>query len=278
MLRRLAEQLGLMEEPSPDQLFQRAGRIQQVVRPWEWLLNPSFSGWENIPEDRPLLFVGNHTLFGILDAPFLWVGLFREKGIVLRGLGDKLHFQIPGWRELMNRYGIVLAEPAQCSRLMEKGEAILVFPGGAREVTKRKGERYQLIWKERRGFARLAVQHGCTIVPFASVGIEDMFHVVLDGDEVAASPVGGLLERLRIRKDVLMPLAVGKGPLGLPRLQRLYFHFGPAIHTKGLDPQDEDAVWSVRETTRLSIEESIEMLRQKQRQDPKRFPFFPTLR
>ena len=37
---------------------------------------------------------------------------------------------------------------------MERGEAILVFPGGGREVMKRKDEDYVLIWKERLGFVR----------------------------------------------------------------------------------------------------------------------------
>ncbi len=275
MLRDLSERMGWMRGPSYEDLARRARRIERLLWPWERLLQPAVSGWENIPEDRPLLFVGNHTLFGVLDAPLLWLALYREKGILLRGLGDRLHFQIPGWRELLTRYGVVLADPDVCGQLMQQGETILVFPGGAREVTKRKGERYKLIWKDRRGFARLAAQHQCTIVPFASVGIEDMFDVVLDGDELAASPLGSVLERLHIRKDVLMPLTVGKGPLGLPRLQRLYFHFGPPLQSKGIDPDDETAVWALRETTRLSIEESIAMLRQAQRLDPKRFLFVP---
>lgn len=275
MLREFSERMGWMREPSAEDLGRRARRIERFLWPWQQLLKPSVTGWENIPKERPLLFVGNHTLFGVLDAPLLWLALYREKGILLRGLGDRLHFQIPGWRELLTRYGVVLADPEVCGQLMQQGEAILVFPGGAREVTKRKGERYKLIWKERRGFARLAAQHQCTIIPFASVGIEDMFDVVLDGDELAASPLGAVLERLRIRKDVLMPLAVGKGPLGLPRLQRLYFHFGAPIPSEGIDPEDDAAVWDLREATRHSIEESIAMLRQAQRHDPKRFLFFP---
>jgi hypothetical protein len=35
---------------------------------------------------------------------------------------------------------------------------VLVYPGGGREVAKRKGEKYQLLWKERVGFARLAIE------------------------------------------------------------------------------------------------------------------------
>jgi 1-acyl-sn-glycerol-3-phosphate acyltransferase len=55
---------------------------------------------------------------------------------------------------------------------MRRGELVTVFPGGGREVNKRKNEQYKLVWKNRLGFARLAIQHGYPIVPFASVGAE----------------------------------------------------------------------------------------------------------
>ncbi len=42
---------------------------------------------------------------------------------------------------------------------MRRGELVMVFPGGAREVNKRKNERYKLV-ENRLGFARLAIQHG----------------------------------------------------------------------------------------------------------------------
>jgi 1-acyl-sn-glycerol-3-phosphate acyltransferase len=51
---------------------------------------------------------------------------------------------------------------------MEDGRSILVFPGGGREVTKRRGEKYRLIWGERMGFARMAIECGYPIVPVAS--------------------------------------------------------------------------------------------------------------
>ena len=64
---------------------------------------------------------------------------------------------------------MVLGSPEYCAALMEAGQHILVFPGGGREVMRRKGEAYQLIWKQRTGFARLAIEHGYDIIPFGSV-------------------------------------------------------------------------------------------------------------
>jgi hypothetical protein len=38
-------------------------------------------------------------------------------------------------------------------------------------TSKRKGEHYKLIWKERVGFARLAIEHGIPIVPVADPAV-----------------------------------------------------------------------------------------------------------
>ena len=105
-----------------------------------------------------------------------------------------------------------------CSRLLEAGEPVLVFPGGGREVMKHKGEKYKLVWKERVGFARLAIQHGVPIVPFASVGVEDMFEIVLDAEDLLNSPLGSLLRALRITEqpwfrhgEIIPPVDAGQG-------------------------------------------------------------------
>jgi hypothetical protein len=41
---------------------------------------------------------------------------------------------------------------------MRDHQTILVFPSGSREVFKRRGQQYQLLWRERMGFARLAIE------------------------------------------------------------------------------------------------------------------------
>ena len=111
------------------------------------LAAPHVQGIENIPESRPLLFVGNHSIFGVLDPPLLFAELYERKGIVLRSLGDHLHFQIPGWRDLLFACGAVDGTPEACGALMAARECVLVFPGGGREVAKRKGEvRLHALW------------------------------------------------------------------------------------------------------------------------------------
>src|SRR5512144_2637637 len=151
----------------PSEVEIAAARL--LLEPWHWLTAPRFTGLEHVPTDRPVLAVANHTLMGVLDVPLLVIGLHDLKGVFLRALGDHLHFQVPLWRDLLIRFGTVEGTRENCHALMRAGESILVFPGGGREVFKHHGEKYRLIWKERAGFVRLAVEHGYAIVPLAAV-------------------------------------------------------------------------------------------------------------
>ena len=247
----------------PPQLAMRAA--ERALQPWWTATSPRFFGTEQIPEDGPLLFVGNHTLMGVLDAPLMWLHLWRERGIWLRALGDHAHFAIPVWRTALRRFGVVDGTRENCSRLMAGGEKILVFPGGGREVSKRKGEKYRLIWKERIGFARMAIEHRCTIVPFAAVGAEDMLDIVLDADELLAGPLGRVTRRLGIRSDVVFPVVKGRGPLPIPRTERLYFLFGAPIAPPA--EGGDDAARGLRDQVRLAVEEGIALLLEEQRAD-----------
>ncbi|MCC6806549.1 MAG: acyltransferase family protein [Deltaproteobacteria bacterium] len=246
-------------------------RRLRMLDPLFTVLAPRFTGWGNIPDDRPLLFVGNHTIFGVFDVPLLFARLYRKRGIWLRPLGDHAHFRVPLWRDFLARYGVVDGTRDNCRALMKEGECLLVFPGGAREVAKRRNERYRLIWKERTGFVKMAIEAGCTIVPFAAVGVDDAFDIILDADDIKRTPLGALLGKLGVRDDVLLPLARGLGPL--PRPERLYFHFCEAVPTAHLrgGEGDDVIVRRTRDEVKARIERGIAELLAAREKDPKRY-------
>jgi 1-acyl-sn-glycerol-3-phosphate acyltransferase len=217
----------------------------------------------------------------------LGLEIYEKTGRTVRGLGDHNHFAVPVWRDLLRRIGAVRGTREICARLFESGEAVLVFPGGGREVMKRKHERYQLIWKERIGFARLAIQYGVPIVPFASVGVEDMFEIVFDADDILRSPVGDLLRALGITEqpwfrhgEMIPPITRGSALGLLPRLERQYFLFGEPIPTDGYAGlhEDRDACFALREQVKTAIENQIQALREVREADPERYPIQRLLR
>ena len=63
-----------------------------------------------------------------------------------------------------------------------------------------------------------------------SLGAEECYDIVVDSDELLATPLGRLLSRIAPRTDEIPPLVRGIGPL--PRPERFYFHFGRPIDTR----------------------------------------------
>ncbi len=261
--------------------------LDSLVQPLKRLLSPVSLGVEHIPREGAVLLTGNHTIYGLLDIPMLGLEVWEKTGRAVRGLGDHNHFALPVWRDLLRRIGAVRGTREVCGRLFEAGEAVLVFPGGGREVMKHKHERYRLIWKERIGFARLAIQFGVPIVPFASVGVEDMFEIVVDADDVLRSPVGDLLRALGVDEmpwfrhgEIIPPIARGKGLGPLPRLERQYFLFGEPIETAPLAGlhEDREACMELRERVAGAIQSQIGQLLELQEGDPERYPVQRLLR
>jgi 1-acyl-sn-glycerol-3-phosphate acyltransferase len=205
---------------------------------------------------------------GVLDVPLMVLGLYDRRGVMVRSLGDHLHFRVPLWRDLLTRFGTVDGTRENCESLMRAGESILVFPGGGREVFKHKGEQYHLIWKNRIGFAALAIKHGYPIVPCAAVGAEECYDILIDSDEMRQSAIGPLLERLAPRPDEIPPVVRGIGPL--PRPQRFYFHFGTPIDTTRYAGAhgDQVACMHLRVRAQKAIERGIALLLRERARDP----------
>jgi 1-acyl-sn-glycerol-3-phosphate acyltransferase len=152
---------------------------------------------------------------------------------------------------------------------MREHQTILVYPGGAREVNKRRGQQYQLQWGERMGFARLAIEQGYPIVPCAAVGADDMLDVIIDQN----TPVYGQLAAAyeKVMGFPTPPVVRGIGLTGIPRPERLYFWFGEAIDTTRFAGQDADtAARTLRDEVKRAVLAGIQFLRDERDKDPDR--------
>lgn len=149
---------------------------------------PTFLGTEHIDAHKPAMYVGNHTIYGVLDSPILIDYLFTEHKIAIVSLGDHLHFKVPFWRDLVKKMGAVDGLQEYAQEVMDQGYSLLVFPGGGREVVKRKGEEYQLIWKERYGFLKLAKMYNYDIAPFVALGGDDVYDLAYDANTLLKQP------------------------------------------------------------------------------------------
>jgi 1-acyl-sn-glycerol-3-phosphate acyltransferase len=190
---------------------------------------PTFLGAEHIHASKPAMYVGNHTLYGVFDSPILIDYLYNHHKVAVVSIADHGHFYLPFWRTVFKKFGAVDGEKEYIRAAMRQGYSILVFPGGGREVLKRKGEAYQLIWKQRYGFLKLAQEFNYDIVPFAALGGDEIFELGFDANLIVESQwfqkllKVPQLDKLLRHGDVIPSLPKHMIPKRLP----FYFQFMP---------------------------------------------------
>lgn len=281
------------DQQQPDQQQQQQQQIAEVdkdlawdqwsqyLAPWRDLVSPVLLGQEHLPGlvgcGRPLLFVGNHQKCGLYDMPLLAYELYL-RGFKVKGLAHPGHWSGP-LGPFFEQFGAVKAGPMTAFKLLKDGEQVLLFPGGAREVNKKVGEEYKLFWKDSPDFVRLAARCGAIIVPFAAVGADDAYDVMMDVDEVLDAPVLGDLVRGALKRvdpslvpsEAVLPLTRMPGlglptPVPIPNLQRLYFKVCAPIDTAalGLNVRKDAEAWQelydgIKATVVGGMEELLEV-------------------
>lgn len=243
--------------------------INVIVAPHRIWFDPRFYGTSNVPETGAVMLAGNHNLLGSIDAPLIFAEVLNKRGRLIRGLAEHVLVDTPGVRELLHRIGSVRGTRNNCRTLLENGEAVIVFPGGGREACRRKDEKYALLWDQRTGFARMALEAGCPIVPVAAIGPDDALDIVIDADHAIFKPLKALTDRIGFRWEIAPPVVKGIGPTPIPRPERFYFSFGTPIDTTPwADATDMDAAAAeVRDLVRKTVEEDIRFLLAEQARD-----------
>ncbi len=250
-------------------LKQLLGSVGDNLNPLVELYRPYVDGLANLPRDGRFLLVGNHTQAGtevFLTSYFVR----RELGVRVRPLAERGMGEARGLgRDLIAAYGGVVGHPDSARELMRHNETVLVYPGGAREIAKFKGEEYRLSWEGRSGFARVAIESDYSIVPVGLVGGDDVYQSLFARDSTWGRLNLSLSERLSGRADMAMPLIRGVGPTLIPRPQRMYLAFGEPISTTR-PARTNAATWleTVRETTRDSLENILADLQVVRADDP----------
>ncbi len=226
--------------------------------------NPVIIGREKIPP-QPVLFVGNHAMFAF-DGMIVNPIIHNEIRRYVRVMADKMWFSGPA-RDQFLKQGMIIGDPAVCGAMMDAGKDLMVFPGGAVEANKTLDKRYTLCWRERYGFVRLAALHGYTIVPFCTVGPDEMFDRIMEGHELPGSNLGKLLKRVGLltddaRQDLMPPVPKGLFNTLIPKPQRCYLAFGDPVdlteYKGGVPALDEQK--AIRKIVADDIEANIKSL------------------
>lgn len=184
-------------------------------------------GIENVPDGRALL-IANHSGQIPLDGMMIAASqiLDRAEPKMTRAMVEKWVPSLPFVSTFFSRAGQVVGTPANAHLLLDRGAQIMVFPEGARGISKPWSRRYQLE-EFGLGFMRLALKTGTPIVPIGVVGAEEQIPTIYNAKKLA-----GLfgLPALPLSPTLMVPLPV-----------RYRIYFGEPLYFDG-DGDDEDRV------------------------------------
>jgi 1-acyl-sn-glycerol-3-phosphate acyltransferase len=204
-------------------------------------------GIDNVPDGRVLL-VSNHSGQIPVDAAVIACAMLLDaaRPRIMRAMVDRWAATLPFISTFFARVGQVSGVPENAERLLDRGEALLVFPEGIRGISKPFGQRYQL-QPFTHGFVRLALRTDTPIVPVAVLGAEEQYVSIGNLPRVARA--------LGIPAFPIIPqLLVPGGQLPLPT--RFRVHFGEPMRLSG-SAEDDAAVaeqaWLVRQAVHDGI-------------------------
>jgi len=205
-------------------------------------------GIANVPEG-PCLLVANHS------GQLPWDGFSvastlifdREPPRLVRAMVERYAQTLPFVSYFFARCGQILGTPENCRRLLEAGEAILVFPEGVRGISKPITKRYQL-QAFGHGFMRLALEARVPIVPVAIIGAEE---------HLPAFNVTPLARLLGVPSFPIMPTPPFVPLLPYPAKHRIYF--GEAVNFVGDPDDDEDDIAPLVKQVRATVQSMVQV-------------------
>jgi 1-acyl-sn-glycerol-3-phosphate acyltransferase len=211
------------------------GSAKYAVLVSRWLYRHYFRavvhGIENVPPAGRVLLVSNHSGQLPFDGVVIGMALFLDADPprVIRSMVEHFVPSVPFASYLLSRWGQITGTPENCRRLLADEEAILVFPEGARGISKPFSQRYQL-QDFGYGFMRLALETRTPIVPVAVVGAEE---------QAPAVNIKPLARLMGSPSFPVVPYPPFVPIVPLPVKYRVYF--GEPIYFTG-DADDDDEV------------------------------------
>jgi 1-acyl-sn-glycerol-3-phosphate acyltransferase len=207
-------------------------------------------GLGNIPEDGPVLLVGNHSGGNLTpDTHVFTLAFCAYFGVERRfyQLAHNLVLSMPGLG-MLRKYGTVAASPDNARKALESGAALFVYPGGDYEVHRPIWEGNKVDFNRRKGFIRQALEHDVPIVPVVSIGGQETSLFLSRGENLAKLLQLDKLFRLKVLPiSLAIPWGVNVGDMlgHWPLPSKITIEALPPIHLRdefGPDP-DLDEVY-----------------------------------
>jgi 1-acyl-sn-glycerol-3-phosphate acyltransferase len=252
--------------PSAD-LDERDPDYIRETLPGLWMLASLYfradvRGLQNIPEEGPVLLVGNHSGGNLTPDTHVFTLAFSTYFGVERRfhqLAHNLVLSMPGL-SFLRKYGTVAASPENAERALSSGAALLVYPGGDIEVHRPSWERHRVDFAERRGFVRLALEHDVPIVGVVAVGGQETALFLSRGESLSRLLMLDRLFRLKaLPISLAAPWGLNVGDMlgHIPLPAKITIEVLPAIHLReqfGPEPDVDEVYEHVTRTMQETLD------------------------
>jgi 1-acyl-sn-glycerol-3-phosphate acyltransferase len=157
-------------------------------------------GLDQIPDEGPVLLVGNHSGGNMAPDTIVFTLAFVSYFGVERPffqLAHNLVLAVPhlSW---LPKFGAVAASHANSKQALASGSALLVYPGGDREVHRPSWDSAKVDFGGRSGFVDLALSHDVPIVPVVAIGGQETALFLSRGERLARALRLDRLFRLKV--------------------------------------------------------------------------------
>lgn len=139
---------------------------------WIWF-GYEVRGLENIPTEGPALIIYYHGSLPI-DYYYLVAKIILQKQRSVHSVVDRFLFKIPGMGTFLKVFNCTPGSVETCKAELGKGNLLGLAPGGVYEALFG-DQHYQLLWRKRTGFARIALEAGCPVIPVFTQNIRESF-------------------------------------------------------------------------------------------------------
>jgi len=252
--------------------------IASLMPIWEWFYHHYFpvktDGWHHVPRSGKILIVGSHN--GGLASPDLFMmayDWFRHFG------SDRLTFALAHpnlWRlapplaKAAVKCGALQANAEMAIAALEQDAALLLYPGGLKDLFRPYERRNEICWAGHREFIKLALRQDVPIIPLVSKGAHQTIVVLADVyEQLRQLHDAGMPWLFDIDPEVFpiylgLPWGIGVGPLpNIPLPVPIHIRFGTPIIFEGYGAEvskDEDYVEYCYEQAHRQMQEELDQL------------------
>jgi len=173
-----------LDERDPDLIREQLPLLWLFASLW---YRGEVRGLGNIPDEGPVLMVGNHSGGNMTPDTVVFTLAFTTYFGVERPfyqLAHNLVASMPGLGAL-RKFGTVAASPRNGERALRAGAALLVYPGGDYEVHRPSWQGNRVDFNGRKGFIHLALEEGVPIVPVVAIGGQETALFLSRGEGLA---------------------------------------------------------------------------------------------